>query len=55
MLNSLLGGSKPKEDEKVKELTAANGKLQERVGELERKCGRYGRGGCNWQRAGPEF
>ena len=41
MWNSLLGGSKPKDDETAAGLVATNKRLQERVEELERKCGRY--------------
>jgi hypothetical protein len=41
MWNSLLGGSKPKDDETAAGLVATNKRLQERVVELERKCGRY--------------
>ena len=41
MWNSLLGGFKPKDDETAAGLVATNKRLQERVEELERKCGRY--------------
>ena len=40
MWNSLLGGSKPKDDETPAGLVVTNKRLQQRVEELERKCGR---------------